>query len=845
MTGTTPWQEPPDSADLTRYPTNPECAKVLAMLLDYVDGELSELLVAEVTLHVHECRTCALTLGRKEFFSKQLHSAFALDSATFPMAGFGHRAMLRLTQELVLTGDAALTVSGPKPAVHSFFTASRLNSYLARNAKYCALAVLLVVCGLILVRWQTGSLFGIGLSAAHWSVVQSTNSFYYDGDRIVDLEEGQGFGEGARVIVRNGKVVFDFLDSSTNLEQPVAQVTVSSDSEVRLKDGIPLLVDGSMELHSQRALSVSFIDGSQVLLGSGVYYLDLLTERSVDSALRAGAFDTAVQVEVIAGEAAVIVRDRSLWLPDAVVTMGQVARYRGFASVTIESIASSGSTLGAARTGQPAPNPVPAAAPDLVGYAVIQSVGSPPLPLASLIVDYLGESGKRQANLTTDEAGLFALGARSGLKGDWVIIQARPPTGREDLGLVVPQAVRLQLGLTTHILNDAVRFSPAALASGQVVDAEGRALVSVSLVPCLYDNLSGHIQALLNMAIQTDQSGHFELRGLPSKLQQHQSLCLIVFDELHQVAFVPLPGDAQAVQAFTGLQVRLASQRRIGLQNLPANSNCEIYEELLGMPGGCGARRLSIGTDSMGRIAELSVGNGRLWLRGGTPVQPTIRLLAASEADPLIFNYASELPREMATVFRPLSSLLGTSVLLSSESRYQEIIATPITSPELLVIDRGSNRLVANVELFALKNDSANGPSVRFIGIQDSVPVRVSLLPGEQEFLAIGPDGAIARAAAESVMVGGRILPLILVAGGQVEIAPPLRPADGRLMLRLQPAVVPGRSPLPVQFRLVTAADGWRLSGVPAAAYTVLDSEQRTFSITVPANGIVILSSGD
>src|SRR5262249_9231226 len=290
------------------------------------------------------------------------------------------------------------------------------------------------------------------------------------------------------------------------------------------------------------------------------------------------------------------------------------------------------------------------------------------------------------------------------------------------------------------------------------------------------------------------------------------------------------------------IRIELPPRREVDLRNLPPNGVCNIIEELPLLPPGCGVQIHTVHANGSGRVDDHHFGSGALWLCAGTPAHPQLRSIQPTH------NGSTWAPttdmREQAQVLRPMTLVPATTFLLASAYRHEFFRAERTESPELTVSDRAALRPVAGAQVFALRA-GIGVPQVRFLGIQDgatTLRADVDIEGGELELVAIGRDGAVARAPAQSLLLsGGRVQPMLMAAPGRVLIGEALRPGSGVLPLRFEPHETSVFGSRPPMFRFATAAEGWLLSGVPAGDYVVRDPQNHAFWISVPANGQALL----
>src|SRR5262249_51599504 len=247
-----PLHQPPDPGDLQRHPPlEVACARVRGLLRDFVDGDLDGALMREVEEHVHGCRVCGLALARAEHEVLRLRRTLGAEAgAEQPAPGFARRTVERLLVE------TAPNESGPNepgdgaaaPAQRSRLRWS-LPWVLALAATSTAAAA---VSGFLFWQHQ------ISITVpARFSVVRADRASTREGAR---LSPGDGYGEGTVIVVKNGgSTVLDCSDQTSG-NQPAAQITLRGDGELCMHGGLPLLVEGTMEVKSHRPMAVNLGD---------------------------------------------------------------------------------------------------------------------------------------------------------------------------------------------------------------------------------------------------------------------------------------------------------------------------------------------------------------------------------------------------------------------------------------------------------------------------------------------------------------------------------------------------------------------------------------------------------
>ncbi|HLQ39216.1 MAG TPA: zf-HC2 domain-containing protein, partial [Planctomycetota bacterium] len=502
--------QPPDPEDLRRYPPADEsCLRIRGLLRDYADGELEPALRAAVDLHVHGCRACALALSRAEHEVWRLRRALAGESVAGAAAGaaagsaesagvprgFPGRTVERLVRELsratpspaVLpvqpsagAGSSVAGSSGTGSSVTSCNGAASRAFRMRRLLGYCTV-VGAALAAMSLLLWRG---YAEVDRTARAVVVAAEYARFGNGSQSVPAVPGEVLTEGATLTVAaGGHAELEWNDTEPR-RQPAATLLLQGGSQVRIVEARPMLVDGAVEIDSQRRMVVATPDGATVELGHGVYHFDVVDYREFDAALREERSDLRVRLEVQAGDAARVVRAAG----EARTVAGQVAQWHGWSATSIDGLPSPSSLangIGAVRDPEPpASNP-----PALIGSVYVQPVGTPAVG-ARLLLWFLERGQQGLCATETDSAGTFRVPPDRSVEGDFVIAQLFPPPGRRDLGLRAPEAYPL-LGTNQVRLQDPLVLQPTTDMNGRVMDRDQRPIANVRVLPCVVDELFG------------------------------------------------------------------------------------------------------------------------------------------------------------------------------------------------------------------------------------------------------------------------------------------------------------------------------------------------------------------
>ena len=892
-----PLHQPPDPRDLAAFPPQSSaCAIVRGQLRDFVDGDLSHQQRGMVEHHVHTCRTCAVALSRAEHELLLLRRAFTSiaredgareDGAregggVAPRPGFAARVVNRLVMdETSLLSREALSRATPesggitKSAAGSpAYSPNRpLGGAVGARGANAGGAIPRRQLRLFqLAGWVHSPAQGLLLTLALLILVAVGVTFLDDGDgkpenspRLVithaadtygdfgkPLGLGDGLGEDQTLWVgRHGEASADWHDASRQT-QPVAHLQVSNRGQVRLQGGEPLLVNGNLEVNSVRPVTIPVADGSRLELGAGEY---LISVEHLDGPPRgleslAGAPESLrVAVEVLRGDAAVVVRAEQ---SPALIAVGRIGVYQGSSSVAVTAGPNLRADFGDLTVRGAAPN-LSAVRQARVRGSVRERSGAPVVG-ADVLLSFASGGLVRSAGATVAANGGFELitgpvGSSTACDSGFAIVQVVPPAARGELGLTVPDAIQLHyVDGDAHLANSPV-LDVSTPFDGRVVDDSGSSRNGIRVVPCVVDELFRAVLVWAEGQVTSGFDGSFHLTRLPAVLPSHQHLALLlVHPELETVLVpVPLPG-SQAMRAFQARFV-LPRLRLVQVEGLPASSSIQLFEDVVGMPPGMAMTRRSAVSDAQGRLHNLRVGNGTLWMRNTSPSHPMVRRLAPSSpgSSVTVYQPVGGMPQPYESVFAAMQPLAGSEVFVASSYRYQRLSAQSAHGVQrgqrIDVIDAASQRTVAGAQVFAVGAMPVRGNAgVRFLGFTSASGVLVAdLVDNEAGLLVIGPDGS--TGIGSDVRVGDDVA-IATRGGGRVLLGASLRPAPhaGRdvVSIRFEGADLGAAGQQVVAVRFACSALGWECGDLPPGSYRAIIDGQ-AHPVEVPVSGLVVL----
>ncbi|MEC7584051.1 MAG: zf-HC2 domain-containing protein [Planctomycetota bacterium] len=835
--------QPPDNDDLRRHPpASLECREIRGLVRDFADGDLEPADVKRVELHVHGCRVCALALARSEHEVLRLRRAYDSEDVqddldVAPAPGFANRVVERLFDQVrqlhqVVVEDGAgceriEAVAQEAPGTDAARAESASGMPRLALAQWLFGSLAVVMC--LLLTWQFWAAEVELQQVTRLSLREAQDVWREDGDIRERMVAGSGLGaDGMLVVGQGGSAVLEYHDDNSQQPQPAALLTIDG-GRLSLRNGRPQLHEGSMTLSAHRAMSMTLSDGTQIDLGDGEYLIEV--DELLDTDL-GEALDLVF--ETLAGEPATVTR-----LEDGAsrtIVVGEGGRLNGGSGHVIDGASASASTVSGGGISR---DPV-AASYDLIG-SVMDLNG--PLPDSVVHVTYWNSLHQSLASLSTNSFGEFMLPEGSGLQGSFVVAHAWPPSHRADLGVTVPNAYSLEPLEDGYEVGQPVGMSTSREMAGVVFDRDRQPLEGVRLVPCAYDELLGLLLPWFEERV-SNHTGWFRLPQLPASLPPHQVLAVVAQHEDYEPVFLPIPLPNSPAASAMRLQIELPELRRVALSGLPAGSELELFEEILELPGSAARRRL-VTVPASGRINELWVGRGRLWVSQGSGALQPLRQVGtpAGPGLPTELQLTGEPARPRNTVFRDLLEVPSTEFLLASNFRHQRFRPSLGTSMNLTVTEMGRSAPEAHV--FAISASPSGGFNPRFVGIHGAgpnQPFKLDVAAGEVELLAVsGLTGRLAYAPLSAAGAGRLPSVVSLESLGRLQLGAQARPTNELLLpLRLQPAVEGPLGRRPALYRFATERDNWAVKGLPQGDYTVSDGRGHTWSVTIGPGTTVI-----
>jgi hypothetical protein len=803
-----PPRQPPDPADLGRYPPrDPICGRIRTLCRDYADGELEDVERNLVDLHVHRCRECGLALARAEHEVLRLRRAGAEHAVAAP-AGFAGRTLQRLLGEL-----------GREPAPGTEPVAPR-----ASGARL--LGALLLAAALLLVAVLLFSAYGEVERRSRAVVDTASRAFWETGSGAGLLAPGQAVPEGAVVRVDPSGLLWLKWQVQAGRRQPSAALVLHGGSRMRVEGAEPCLLSGAAGVEVHRGIALQVGDGSRVELDPGRYHLDAVEFRTFDELANGRGPSLRVRLETLAGEGARVLRGSQ---SPVHVASGEVARWQGWTAVVVEPAVDVQAAAAAIRAVGRAPAPPADALSALAGTVFERPAGT---PSGGVRVDlrFAGTGGPSSWQGETDAAGAFRVPPGTPVEGGFAVVRLLPPPGRADLAVPAPQVLPVERIPTGARISQALALEPAPEIRGMVVDADQRGLAGVRVLPCLIDEVFGCVLPMLEGEVASDARGQFSVRGLPVSLPPHQRLGLLLLHPGHasRCRAIPAPGSLAALEF--SFQLALDGLVPATVQGLRPEAAHELLEELQGLPPGTAVRVHRVVADGSGQ-AMVRTGGGNLWLREGTAARAQLRWLQRGrvwQPEPTV--------QDAAQVFAPLLPIPGTDFLVSRTFRGERFAAGSAGGTlSVGAVSEITGRPLPGAQIYALVADGPGGASARLLGIEDGGgALDVGLHAGEV-LVAVAEDGSLGIAADLDPTASGARVPLrepgtLLVGEG---VRP--RPEDPRQVvgLRLVRRSGPLRKVAPTLIRFVCGTDGWVARAVPAGEYDVHGPGGRSWTVQV------------
>ncbi|MCC7397714.1 MAG: zf-HC2 domain-containing protein [Planctomycetes bacterium] len=849
-------------------------------LRDAADGDLGPAETRAVEEHVHVCRACSIELSRAEHEVLRLRQAFRELGAGEPKlpAGLGRRIVQRLVLDETSILPAATMAAARAEAEVRLAAEARLRGgaegrrpewlarggwmrrgWRGRGGAFLRSPLTQLVFMLVL-------LLGLGVGFAVLDedgalpdrvsrlVVLDADDAFHGGSR---LSRGQNLGENQVLQVRRGGGALVEWSDATEFAQPAARLRLSGEGNVQLHNGVPQLVNGRVEVLTKRPVSLAMGDGSEIVLGIGQYVIeaDLRVDgdfdlvRPPDSGLSSRPDDLRVTVEVLQGDTAKVERVSG----PAFVQAGQIGLYQGSGALVVRQ---GGGFVATADNFEELRQPVneePLAEARLSGH-VYESTGSPGVGTTVAMALSVGGQALSLGQVTGPD-GSFSLATGASADSPFAIVLAAPASVRRDLGVITPEARVL-----TRQALDAQVSLPLVLENsvpviGIVHDDLGQTVQGVQVLPCVVDELFGHVLCLTTERAFTDELGRFRIERLPSRLPPGQALVLLLLHAELETTVVAVPerGDEMAAVVLAPMVARHLQQ--VALHQLPPNTSIEILEEVPGLPPECAAWRRRAMTNGQGRVELLSVGYGAMWLRLIGPGQAMVRRLVLDDLSG-VPRYAPVVGpwKPLTSVFSQLQAIPDSSsdanvrIEVASSFRYQHFLtgASPGSGRALHALDGFGVGVVA-AEVFAVDPAGPRGAAqVRFLGFtSNSGALSIASRTSTEGLAIVGHDGGTAFVTPEALNASAAATVSVTVQRpGRVLVHQSLRPspmAPYRLVaveFRREDASLPGIAP--VFRRFASDVHAWEITDVPPGEYGAYINGVK-HAIVVPPDGFVIL----
>lgn len=858
--------QPPNPDDLRRAPpAGPECARVRGLLRDFADGDLPRSEHRQVEEHVHTCFTCSVELSRAEHEVLRLRRGFARIAAARTKAESGLPADFarRLVDRIVDDEPSHVGMGGaevvravdadragvPERELPARTPPVGIHQHGARHRSMFLLlsAALVLVCFGALAMWTLASDHEPDVSAR--LVVMRAKGAFGDAGRRLAIGDGLGESQWLKVGA-GGSALFDWHDLSSG-SQPAATLEMSGRGRLRLQRGAPLLLDGTVAIETNRSVDIPVADGSKVQLGIGDYVIIAESPLLADDYLaqlrdpmRSAPADLRIQIEVLRGDPAVIVRSD---VGPTLVAAGSIGVYAGGSEALVVPSGTQVAAVDGARRAGPTVTPPPVSIPTL-STSVYQRSGLP--SVGTLVAAVFAANGSTVMRASATNAyGSVVLSSEAPFEGDFAVLRAVP--AQAEYGVVAPDAFPL-LREGAHVRTEqslVLDLSEPLL--GQVIDESGQPPQGVRVLPCIHDELFGDVFPINPETDFTvpDEQGRFRINRLPSTLPRYQHLVLVLVHPQFEPTVVPVPVRGGGNAAMPMPPIVLKSLATVKLHWLTPNSQVILWEELPVLQGGRAVYQRVFQADHLGKVHAARIGRGSLWWVVGAPGNAIVHemMFDGTEAEPR-FRPRPVPGTPQAMQFRPLDNLPGTDLYLAQSFRHQRFdlpTATSAATGFTMVVRDGLERPVANAQVFAV---TPTGPRVRaearFLGLT-SVQGVISIEPVryEGDLVVIAPDGSIAFESQPQQSYPLRNAQLR--ASGRVLLGPSLRPdpATGPAVVAIHcRRQLEGMSGVEVtSVRFASEATGWEIAGIAPGFYFVQVGDQGPRPLVVPEGGFEVL----
>lgn len=845
-------------------PADAVCASIRGFLRDFADGELDLEQRREVEEHVHGCHLCSVELSRAEHEVVRLKRGFeaiAADERTrvAPLgAGFAARVVDRLLLDetavvpLVVPAVVPAAAAGDRPgdagsdgAVAATPTRTPARSSASRASNQTP-AVLFTVAALLFVVFGAIALFfDEDKAPSHSPRLVLTRASGARGPNGL-LTLGDGLGEKQALAVdSHGLAEIDWHDDSSRA-QPAATLKLDGQGSLRLEDGAPRLLAGTMRVQTNRPVTIPVGDGTNLQLGIGDYVIAAdaagPTENygsDVENPLASAPADLRLEVEVLHGDSARIVGTQ---VENTLVQAGSVGVYESGTGTVVRSVGGQVATVDPIARGGATANPVQSQ-PTIAAF-VHEPSGVPSVG-AALGVAYAAHGTARYGSGTTNANGAFVASAEFGCDSDFMILKVEPAAPRLELGMRAPDAYRVvRQGAETRCAASLV-LDVSPVLSGVVVDESGAARYGVRALPCIVDEIFGSVLPLTSRLAFTDEEGRYLIHQLPVSLPPHQFLAVVFAHPNLKVRVVPVPARGSAAALLPMPQVVMKGLQQVRLVHLPAFTTVHVLEDVDVLPHGALAWHRTFVTDGWGQVPIAAIGNsGDFWLRSGPEVSPVLQKFQYLDGGTIPRYEPSSLQLPLGDHYEVQTPLDGTDLLIPQTYRHQHFLS-PLTSSAptnraLQVVD-ALNRAVPDAQVFATAGSGPAGQAVpQFLGFTSAIGVAsLDVVAGGGDLVVIAADGSSAFVTAPQQAFG--ITSVTLQGAGRVVVAPGLRPSgnlsDQFLPIRLERvgASISGlHAPL---YRFACEATGWEVGGIPPGTY-------RAYPGDSASNRLIIVQPG-
>lgn len=838
--------QPPDPERLRLAPpADGVCARIRGLLRDFADGELEPAPRREVEEHVHVCHACSVELSRAEHEVVRLARGFGSIAAeerarVAPLGpGFSARVVERLllddTSSVPATADrlgADRTTSGgvAVPAVAARASSRTPTPRVTRQTT----AVLFAVAALFFVVFGAFALFFDEDKAPGHSprlvLTRATGARGPNGW----LTMGDGLGEKQALAVgSHGLAEIDWHDSSA-LAQPAATLKLDGQGSVRLEDGAPRLLAGTMRVQTNRPVTIPVGEGASVQLGIGDYVVaadaaapaeDYVPD--LENPLATAPVDLRIEVEVVHGDSARIVGTE---VASAIVQQGSIGVFESGTGTVVRSVGGQVASVDPIARGGGSANPVQSQ-PTIAAF-VHEPSGVPSVG-AALGVAYAAHGAARYGAGTTNANGAFVASAEFGCDSDFMILKVEPAAPRLELGMRAPDAYRVvRQGAETRCAASLV-LDVSPVLSGVVVDESGAARYGVRALPCIVDEVFGTVLPLTSRLAFTDEEGRYLIHQLPVSLPPHQFLAVVFAHPNLRVRVVPVPVRGSAAALLPMPQVVMKGLQQVRLVHLPAFTTVHVLEDIDVLPHGALAWHRTFVTDGWGQVPIAAIGNSSdFWLKTGPEVSPVLQKFQFLDGGPIPRYEPSSLQLPLGDHFEVQTPLDGTDLLIPQTYRHQHFLSplTPgaPTNRALQVVD-ALNRTVPDAQVFATAGSGPSGQAVpQFLGFTSAIGVAsLDVVAGGGDLVVITADGSSAFVTAPQQAFG--ITSVTLLSPGRVVVSAGLRPSgnfsDQFLPIRFERvgAAISGlHAPL---YRFACEATGWEVGGIPPGTYRAYPGE--------------------